>query len=106
MYRELDMIELFLNKANKNVTKIQVQRLCGFLNFLTQAILPWCTFVRRLYSMAPEHLKQHHHVRIKAENWVDLQIWKTFLQHQSVFARPFIDAQVLTAQDIDMYSDA
>ena len=84
-----NMIEFFLNKKNKKVTKLQVQKLCGFLNFLTRAIVPGRAFVRRLYAMAPDHLKQHHHVRVKVENRMDLEIWRQFLDNQAIFLSPF-----------------
>ena len=52
--KALDLLEYFLNKKNKKVTKLKVQQLCGYLNFLSRAILPGRTFVRRLYAMAPD----------------------------------------------------
>ena len=104
--KALDMIEMFLNKKNKKVTKLQVQRLCGLLNFLSQAIIPGRTFVRRLYALAPEKLKQHHHVRVKSENRMDLLIWKRFLSSEKIYCCPFMEEVIITAEDIDMFSDA
>ena len=37
----------------------------------------------------------------------DLIMWMTFLQHPSVFCRPFLDfSKVIVADEIDMYNDA
>ena len=37
----------------------------------------------------------------------DLRMWLTFLQHPSIFCRPFLDfSTFLVADEIDMYSDA
>ena len=105
--KALDMVEFFLNKKNKKVTVLQVQRLCGYLNFLARAVIPGRTFIRRLYSMAPSQLKQHHHMRVKQEHRMDLEIWRNFLNFPSIFCRPFMDSTSFsTAEDIDMYSDA
>ena len=83
--KALDMIEFFFNKRSKTVTKLQVQKLCGFLNFLSRAILPGRTFVRHLYVLAPDKLQQHHHVRVKVENRMDLLIWKKFYKIRAFF---------------------
>ena len=105
--RAIDMIEYFLNKENKKVTVHQIQKLCGFLNFLCKCIVPGRVFLRRLYStIAKPGLKQHHHVRITQENKQDLEIWRRFLRSPEVFAIPFIELGVIEAEDIDMYSDA
>ena len=71
-------IELLTDmKSSKKTTVKQLQKLCGFLNFLCKVIFPGRTFVRRMYSkfsnvinvkgMAPRNaeeykLRQHHHM--------------------------------------------
>ena len=104
--KALDMIEYFLNKKNKKCTVLELQRLCGFLNFLCKCIVPGRAFLRRMYANIPAKLAAHHHLVITAENRMDLQIWKTFLLQPDVFYRPFADFKQLTALEIDMYSDA
>ena len=105
--RALNMIEYFLNKANKKVIVHEVQKLCGFLNFLCRCIIPGRVFLRRLYSTkANKSLKQHHHVRIIQENRDDLLIWRRFLMHPQVFCVPFMELGQIEAEEIDMYSDA
>ena len=52
-------------------------------------------------------MKPHYHIKVNGEMKADLQIWKIFLQHPSVFCRPFMDySKTFKASEIDMYSDA
>ena len=51
-------------------------------------------------------MKPHYDVNISAETRMDLGIWKVFLEHPSVFCRPFLEFDRISAMDIDMYSDA
>ena len=101
-----NQIAYFLNKGNRKVTVLQVQKLCGTLNFLCKCVVPGRAFITRLYAMAPAKLKQHHHVRISQENRLDLEVWDRFLDHPQVFCRPFIRTGKFYSSDIDMYSDA
>ena len=104
--RANDMIDHFL--AHKKVTVHQVQKLCGFLNFLCRAVVPGRAFTTRLYALlrAKNKLKPHHHVRVKQENKDDLRVWKHFLDSPAVFCRPFMDYNEAEATEIFMYSDA
>ena len=104
----LDLLEYLVNRRNKTVTVLHVQRLCGTLNFLTKCIIPGRVFLTRTYSIISNpNLKQYHHVRITEEVRQDMITWKKFLEHQSVFNRPFLDVcNERTSLDIDMYSDA
>ena len=104
--KAIDMVEYFLNKRNKKCTLLELQRLCGFLNFLCKCIVPGRAFLRHLYSSIPAGLCAYHHLSISAENRMDLLIWKKFLAQPDVFYRPFADFKCLSAVDIDMYSDA
>ena len=105
--RAVNMIDIMLTKRNKKVTVNQIQKLCGFLNFLGRCIIPGRTFTRRLYAYTAGLLKPHYHVRISQEMRLDLQLWKTFLTHPAVFARPFMDFSTYHyAEKINMFSDA
>ena len=73
--RSINMIEFFLNKANKKVTVHQIQKLCGFLNFLCKCVVPARVFLMRLYStIANQNLKHNHLVRLTQENREDLMV--------------------------------
>ena len=105
--KAMDHIEFFLNKENKKVTVLQCQKLCGILNFLCRCIIPGRAFLRRLYAMtANPKLKQHHHVKVTNENRLDLLVWKQFLSSSESYCRGFIQPNILSAEVLDMYSDA
>ena len=99
-----------LEKRSKKITVKELQRICGFLNFLGHAIVPGRAFTRRLYAFTAAKgkiLKPHNHVKINQEMKLDLQMWKIFIHHQSAFALPFADFDVtLSPLVVDMYSDA
>ena len=101
-----ELVEFILSK--KKVTVKQLQQLCGFLNFLGRAITPGHAFTRGFYSYTrSKNLQPHYHVRVNAEMRQDLDMWRTFLYHPSIFACPFLDfTSKLTAEVLDMYSDA
>ena len=51
--------------AARKITVLQLQKICGILNFLGHTIVPGRAFTRRLYSnLAHVNLKPHHHVRV------------------------------------------
>ena len=62
--------------------------------------------MRRMYSYVSSQMKPHHHLRITQEMRSDMEVWMTFLNHLSVFCRPFMDFDEWTAEDINMYLDA
>ena len=37
---------------------------------------------------------------------MDLELWKHFLTTPRIFNRPFMDVMIVTAEELDMYSDA
>ena len=106
--KALNLIGYILSR--RKITVHQLQRLCGFLNFLCKCVVPGRAFTRRLYahtSSKSGKLLPHHHIRVTQEMKLDLQIWNLFLQHPSVFSRPFIDfSEFITADELDFYTDA
>ena len=112
--------------VKKKATVKDLQKLCGYLNFLGKAIFPGRTFTRRMYSKytqtvniggCPKNanefkLKQHHHVRLDSEFKSDCELWLQFLQEdnqdqiQSAICRPMVDLLLLPGNDIAFYSDA
>ena len=84
----------------------ELQRLCGFLNFICRCIVPGRAFTRRIYNYFDSSMKPHYHVNLNKEIKSDLSVWQVFLKHPSAFCRPFMDFTViLTAEDLDMYTD-
>ena len=106
--KAIDLIDSVLKKSSKKVTLNQLQKICGFLNFLGRCIIPGRAFTRRLYAYtSSDKLKPHHHIRVNVEMRDDLTMWLSFLRHPSVFCRPFLDfSSALVADEIDMFSDA
>ena len=100
----MELVVEFIGK--KKITVHKIQKLCGMLNFLCRCIVPGCAFLRRTYSLVSSKLKPHHHVSITSETKNDMKMWLHFLNHPKVFSRPFMDFTVITAKDINMYSDA
>ena len=105
--RVVSHISEIINKDSKKVTLKQLQKLCGFLNFLCRCVVPGHAFTRRLYAYTAGNLKPHHHIRVNAEMRCDLEMWMVFLQDGSAYCRPFIDyAITIQATEIKMYSDS
>ena len=106
--KAMEMIDYFIDCRNKKVTVLQVQSLCGFLNFLCRCVMPGRVFTTRLYSLiaGSDKLKQHHHVRVKEENRLELMVWKVFLSRPEVFCIPFAECGVILASEVNMFSDS
>ena len=106
--RGRELIQAILNKKSRKVTIKELQKICGFLNFLGRAVVPGRAFTRRLYSYTRnKNLMPHYHVKITQEMHLDFEMWLMFLHHHSTLARPFLDfTSELTAEVLDMYSDA
>ena len=108
--RAQNMISHVLNKKSKKLTVLQLQKICGFLNFLGKAIVPGRAFTRRLYaytSSKKKMLKPHHHLKLSAEMQLDLTMWLEFLFDQTAFCRPFIDFEKKwKANELEFYTDA
>ena len=106
--KAVNLIQAVLQKKSGKITLNQLQKIRGFLNFIGRCIIPGRAFTRRLCAYtANEKLKSHHHIRVNTEMRDNLNMWLVFLQHPSVFCRPFLDfSNWIVADEIDMYSDA
>ena len=95
--------------AKSKITLHKLQKLCGFLNFLCHAIVPRRAFMRQLYAHTMTKngkIKPHHHIKISGKMQADMSMWQQFLQHPTVYSRPFIDFRGVDAVQLDLYSDA
>ena len=105
--RALEMIDWILNKKSKKIKLKDLQKLTGFLNFIGKAIIPGRAFTRRLYTHGSHLLHQDHHLRVKKEMRLDLELWKYFLMNQAYFSTPFIRLdESITSTEMDWYTDA
>ena len=75
------------------MTILQLEQICGFLNFFGRTVYPGHAFTRRLYAQLIGHdrLKQHHHIWVMDEMLMDLKMWNMFLEHQTAYYRSFTD---------------
>ena len=110
LIKAINWINFFLNKKNRKATVKEFQKLCGTLNFLCRCIVPGRAFLRRLYikttNAEGKVLRPHHHIKISEEHRLDLIVWKQFLLSPDAYCRPFMDASIIQAEELDMYSDA
>ena len=105
--RAVSMIKYVLGKENKKITVHELQKLCGFLNFLCRCIIPGRAFTMRLYGATKgKVLKPHHHIRVSEEMKLDLNIWLAFLEHPNAFCRPFLEFDEIMADEVMFYTDA
>ena len=99
-----DTLNGILSRKSKKLKRKELERICGTFNFFGKCIVPGRAFTRRLYSYGSS-LKPHHHIYINRELRQDLMVWKLFLEHPSIFARPFSHL-VSKAVDVNFYTDA
>ena len=106
--RAINMISGILSKKSKKMTLLQLQKVCGFLNFLGRAIVPGRAFTRRLYAHQNGKLKPHHHLKISSEMRMDLEMWLEFLMHPTAaLCRPFMDyGKTWNAKEIEFFMDS
>ena len=110
----------------KKATVKELQKFCGYLNFIGKAVVLGRAFTRHMYAKyskvvhldgAATHkyhhqfkLKQHYHVRLDAEFKLDCRIWLEFLQGHlaEVVNKPMMDLseKPQLALDIGFTSDA
>ena len=77
------LIDIILQNKAKKITLHQLQKICGFLNFLCRCVIPGRAFTRRLYvhtENKDNKLKPHHHLRVTSEMKADLLMWRQFLR--------------------------
>ena len=87
--KAVSLIESVLVSKSKKVTLNQLQKICGFLNFLGRCIIPGRAFTRLYAYTVSDKLKPHHHIRLNTEMREDLCMWLTFLEHPSFFVDHF-----------------
>ena len=80
------MYLLKLMVESKKARIKQIQQLMGLLNFFSRAIVPGCTFTRRMYDKLKtknsrgQQLKGYHHVNLCKDFKKDCMVWMRFIQ--------------------------
>ena len=103
--RGINMLTSALSAKKGKITVLQLQKICGFLNFLSRAVVPGRAFTRRMYAKISNKLKPHHHIRIDRECRLDMNVWLTFLRHPAIYVRGFMDFINDRGTEVDFYSD-
>jgi hypothetical protein len=67
--------------ALRKVTKLQLQKLCGKLNWVSRVIRGGRTFTRNLLDLITKLKESHHHVRISIMAREDLLWWDKCFDH-------------------------
>ena len=101
-----NMILYVLSKKKSKITLLQLQQLCGTLNFLCKAIVPGRAFTRRLYLRGSHLTKKHHHLPVNHEMKEDLRTWLSFLNDNQSVARPFFHFNEENSEELFFYTDA
>ena len=108
------LLEKFLEAyhAKRKVTVKTVQK-SGSLNFITQALPAGCPFLYSLYRMTRnscgQKLRIRNHKRISHETYLDMLMFKLFLEasaHLSVQSIPFLHHLEIDNDNIELFADA
>jgi hypothetical protein len=91
--------------ANKKTTLNKMQSLIGSLNFCCRAIIVGRPFIRRLINAIFGLTKKYHHIRIKKDIRLDLEMWLYFLKNFNGIS-VFHDRFWITNEDVQLYSDS
>ena len=103
--RAITLVSYILGK--KKVTVHDLEKLCGFLNFICRCIVPGHAFTRRIYSYFSSAMKPYHHIKVTKEIRADLEMWMQFLSDPTMYCRPFIDYESETiATELNWMTDA
>ena len=109
--------ELPLDKVNRicemiagletrhSVTKIELLRLLGHLNFAARVIPAGRPFVSHLLSIAHSVSQLHYHVYLDKDCRLELLLWREFLEHWNGVS-VFLEAKVTPAQGMDLWTDS
>ena len=104
------MINQLLKRKSSKATLLELQKICGFLNFLGKCVIPGRAFTQRLYIHTANDngkLKPYHYIKLSGEMKKDLRMWKQFLNHPTVYCRQFADFRnQVTAYQVNFFTDA
>ena len=115
--------------SKRKATVKDLQKLCGYLNFLGKAIFPGRTFTRWMYSKYSQivdqgrhhnrdltsnayKLKQYHHVRLDEEFKLDCTVWLEFLNEEEHIRKTVCRLMVdlpeskISVEESSFFSDA
>jgi len=84
---------------------VQNLSLLGHLNYATRVIIHGRSFISYLLTLTHSVKELHYHVTLNRGCRDDLCMWYTFLDQWNGISF-FIDDNIVTAADFDLYTDA
>lgn len=92
-------------EQKKSCTLKQLQSLIGTLNFACKVVPPECPFLQRMIALTRHVSKLHHHIKLNAGFFHDLNMWKEFISHWNG-ANFFLSSTWLDTNMLDLHTDA
>ena len=111
--KAIKLLNLFIGRRKATVKELQ--KLSGYLNFLTQAIFPGRTFTRHMYAkfskmLNDKKMKSYYHIKLDQEFKEDCRTWLEFLDQDQIklqVCRPWLDMDKnYTASELKFPTDA
>ena len=82
-----------------------MQSLIGSLNFACKVVPPGRPFLQRMIDLTRNIKKSHHHIKLNAGFYKDLQMWKIFISNWNG-ANFFISSTWEGSDFLELYTDA
>ena len=97
------LLRLMLTKSY--VTLIELQGLCGFLNFACTVIVPGKAFMNGFYGLMAKLKKPYHRVRLSGEIKKDIKTWLVFFESFNGVSL-YREQLFLSLDQVHIFSDA
>ena len=97
------LIQQFENKHS--CTLKELQSLIGSINFACKVVPPGRPFLQRMIDLTRNIKKSHHHIKLNAGFYKDLQIWKIFISNWNG-ANFFISSTWDGSDFLELHTDA
>ena len=111
--KAIKLLNLFIGRRKATVKELQ--KLSGYLNFLTRVIFPGRTFTRRMYAkfsktLNDKKMKSYYHIKLDQEFKEDCRTWLEFLDKDQIklqVCRPWLDMDKnYAASELKFFTDA
>jgi hypothetical protein len=91
--------------SKRSVRLVQLQSLIGTLQFACRVVIPGRTFLQRIINLTRGVSSRFHHVRLTAEFFRDIEMWRYFVDNWNGKSF-FLEDQVSASPNIELYTDA
>ncbi len=89
----------------RSCTLKELQSLIGTLNFACKVVPPGRPFLQRMIALTRNVSKQHHHIKLTAGFFHDLEMWREFISHWNG-ANFFLSSTWHDSDTLDLHTDA